>query len=517
MSYKRIAFIFSLTLLCGTGAFAEVRLPAVISDNMVLQHSRTMFIWGWAEPGENVSIEVSWQMFGISLTAGEDGRWMTKLRTPKAGGPFEMTVTGSNRITVKNILAGEVWVCSGQSNMQWPVKRSANAEQEVAAADYPDIWLFTVERKAAEQPQSDCVGNWTLCSPQTISDFSAVAYFFGRELHKELNVPVGLIHTSWGGTPAEAWTSRDTLESDPEFELILKRYADAVSRYPQAKKEYEQKLKEWEKASAEAEAEGSKPPQKPHPPMEPINPNWPSMLYNAMIAPLIPYDFQGAIWYQGESNVSRAYQYRKLFPAMIQNWRTDWIQRDFPFYYVQIAPLKSHQGVFSYEPLTAAELREAQLMTLSVPNTGMVVTMDIGNVNDIHPRNKQDVGGRLALWALAKTYNRDGIVYSGPICKSMRVEDNKTRLFFDHVGGGLAAKGGELALFTIAGDDKKFIEAKAVIDGDTIVVSSNKVKNPAAVRYAWSNAATPNLFNKEGLPASPFRTDDWPGITINKK
>ena len=305
------------------------------------------------------------------------------------------------------------------------------------------------------------------------------------------------------------------LESDPDFAPILKRYDDAVSRYPQARKEYEQKLAEWKQAVEKAKAEGTNPPRRPGAPFGPGSPYEPAGLYNAMIAPLIPYGIQGAIWYQGESNAGRAYQYRKLFPDMIKNWRQDWGEGQFPFLFVQLANFMKTRP----EPGDSAwaELREAQLMTLSLPNTGMAVIIDIGEADDIHPKNKQDVGKRLALWALAKTYGKD-IVYSGPIYKSMKVDDGKIILSFDHVGGGLIAKGDEqLKGFAIAGADRKFVWADAKIEGDTVVVSSENVSEPVAVRYAWADNPVCNLYNKEDLPASPFRTDDWPGVTAENK
>ncbi len=527
MSYKRIGFgkravlILSLVLLLvNVGAvFADVKLPAVISDNMVLQQGMEVPIWGWAEPGEKISVTFSKHGMGWGIIADKEGKWRFTIPEPKQGGPYELIFKGKNTITIKNIVVGEVWVCSGQSNMQMSVRSSATAEQEIAAADYPNIRLFTVERKVAEQPQSDCVGSWASCSPQTVPGFSAAAYYFGRKLHKELNVPVGLIHTSWGGTPAEAWTSKDVLESDVEFEPILKRYSDVVAKYPQAKREYEKKMNEWKKAvakaKAKAKAEGKKPPRRPRAPMGPVHPHSPAGLYNAMIAPLIPYGIQGAIWYQGESNAGRAYQYRKLFPAMIANWRNDWGQGDFSFLFVQLANFMA----VNPEPAESAwaELREAQLMTLALPKTGMAVIIDIGEANNIHPKNKQDVGKRLALWALAGSYGKK-LEYCGPIYKSMRVEGNKIILHFDHVGGGLVAGGGgPLKGFAIAGADRKFVWADAKIDGDTVVVSCDKVTRPAAVRYGWADNPVCNFYNKESLPASPFRTDDWPGITVDKK
>jgi sialate O-acetylesterase len=523
MSYKRnglnerTTLILSLVLLlAGAGAaLADVKLPSVIGDNMVLQQGEKVSIWGWADPDEEVMVGVSWNSMKWAVTADKDGKWSFKMSPPEVGGPYEMTLTGKNSITIKNILVGEVWVGSGQSNMQWAVNQSANAEQEIAAANYPKIRLFYVKRTVADKPQTDCEGKWVECSPETVPGFSAVAYYFGRYLHKELDVPVGLIHTSWGGTPAESWTRREALEAMPDCEPILKRYADAVAKYPQAMEEHKQKLAEWKEAAEKARAEGKNPPRRPWEPLGPGHPHAPSGLYNAMISPLIPYGIAGAIWYQGESNAGRAYQYRTLFGGMIKNWRDDWGVGKFPFLFVQLANFMKTKP----EPDESAwaELREAQTMTLGLPNTGMAVIIDIGEADDIHPKNKQDVGKRLALWALANTYGKK-LVYSGPIYKSMKVDGNSIVLSFDHVGGGLVAKGGEeLKGFAIAGADKKFVWADAKIDGDTIVVSSDKVAEPAAVRYAWADNPVCNLYNAEELPASPFRTDDWPGVTVDAR
>ena len=516
-TFCTLIFNLSLVLLLAGGgaALADVKLPAVIGDNMVLQQGGKVSIWGWADPGEEIMVGVSWNSMKWAVTADKDGKWSFKVNSPKAGGPYEMTLTGKNAINIKNILVGEVWVCSGQSNMQWSVQASNNAKEEIAEADYPKIRLFSVKRKVAETPQSDCEGNWSECSPETVPGFSAVGYFFGRELHKQLDVPVGLIHTSWGGTPAEAWTRREMLEANPDCAPILKRYDDAVARYPQAMEEHKEKLAKWKEAAEKARADGKKPPRRPGAPFGPGNPHAPAGLYNAMIAPLIPYGIQGAIWYQGESNAGRAYQYRTLFPDMIKNWRDDWGQGKFSFLFVQLANFMKVKP----EPDESAwaELREAQSMTLALPNTGMAVIIDIGEAADIHPKNKQDVGKRLALWPLAGTYGKK-LVYSGPIYKSMKVDGGSIILSFDHVGGGLVAKGDEqLKGFSIAGADRKFVWADAKIDGDTVVVSSNKVAEPAAVRYAWADNPVCNLYNQEELPASPFRTDDWPGVTVDAR
>lgn len=508
MNGKNILSIFLLAVVViGSSAIAEVRLPAVIGENMVLQQKSEAAIWGWANSGEKVTVKASWSDKRVRTTADADGKWKVAIGTPEAGGPYQLNIRGENKIRLGNILIGEVWVCSGQSNMQWTVSNSNNSEEEIANADYPDIRLFYVKREVAEAPKSDCEGEWAECSTETIPGFSAVAYFYGRKLHKDLKVPIGLIHTSWGGTPSEAWTRREILEANKDFKPICERYQTAVDNWEEIKKGYDKRIEDWKKAVEKAKAEGKKRPGFPHQPYGPGHSHSPAGLYNAMIAPLIPYTIKGAIWYQGESNAGRAYQYRTLFPAMIENWRDDWGLGVFPFYFVQIAP---YQG-------QTPEIRMAQLIAYrNTPNTGVIVTTDIGNVNDIHPRNKQDVGKRLGLWALANTYGCEDIVFSGPLYKEFKVEGDKVRVCFDFVGGGLVAKDGELTYFTIAEEGKDFVAAKAVIDGDCIVVSSNEVKKPVAVRFGWENSAEPNLFNKEGLPASPFRTDDRPGETFGK-
>lgn len=409
---------------------------------------------------------------------------------------------------------GEVWLCSGQSNMEMRVNKVTNAQEEIENADFPNIRLFTVKKMIGAVPQKDVTGKWSPCTPQAAGNFSAVAYFFGRHLHRTLNVPVGLINSSWSGTPAAAWTRKEYLESDPDFQPILDRYEQALMVYPEAKAKYEIEFKQWREAVEKAKMQGQPTsPRTVRPPRGPDHPHRPSGLYNGMIAPVAPYAIQGAIWYQGESNIGRAWQYRKLFSTMILNWRIDFQQGDFPFLFVQLASYDYGKT----NPLLCAELRQAQLRTLAYPNTGMAVTTDISEINDIHPHNKQDVGKRLALWALAETYGREDIVYSGPLYKSMQVENDKIRLTFDHVGSGLLAKEGPLTDFIIAGSDREFYEAVATIDQNTVLVHSEKVSDPVAVRFGWSDTAEPNLFNQEGLPASPFRTDDWPGVTFKAR
>ncbi|MFH1371949.1 MAG: sialate O-acetylesterase [Planctomycetota bacterium] len=515
MSKGRTIILLAMVMVLSSVLSADVRLPSVISDNMVLQQGMEVPIWGWADPCEHIVIK-----FGISSvawggTADANGNWMVKMEPGRPGGPYNMTIEGKNTITLKNILVGEVWVCSGQSNMEFPLNRAVNGKQEIAEANFPQIRLFTVGKKVSYTPMANCKGQWKVCDPRAAGGFSAVGYFFGRELYKQLDVPIGLIHTSWGGTPAESWMSREYLENDNNFKPILRRYEETSANYPELYKKYLESRDRYRRLAAKLRAEGKPVPPEPQAPVGPNHPYSPTGLFNGMILPIVPYGIRGAIWYQGESNAWRAYQYRTLFPAMIKNWREVWDEGVFPFLYVQLANWKAVRA----EPTQSdwAELREAQLMTLSAPNTGMAVTIDIGDANNIHPKNKQDVGKRLALWALTKTYGKD-IEYSGPLYLLMAVQGNEAILHFDHVGGGLVAKGGEpLKGFAIAGPDKKFVWADAKIEGDTVVVISDKVIEPVAVRYGWADNPVCNLYNKAGLPASSFRTDDWPGITDTRK
>ena len=503
------AMIACLVAISASAALSDIKLPAIIGDNMVLQQQMAVPIWGTAEPGERITVSTAGQ--SASTTASEDGRWGVKLKPMPAGGPFEMTISGKNTITLKNVMVGEVWVCSGQSNMQWALKDAANGKEEVANAANPNIRLFSVKLQVSDTPLQDTEGSWGECAPALAENFSATAYFFGRELQQKLGVAIGLINSSWGGTPCEAWTPRDVLAGDPEFTPILERWEKALRDYPVAQKEYEKALAQWREDEKKLKAEGRPVPWPPWPPCGPGHSSTPSGLYNAMISPIIPYGIRGAIWYQGEGNADRAYQYRKLFPAMIKSWRRDWKQGDFPFLFVQIAGW----GIIPADRTEWPELREAQSMTLRLKNTGMAVAVDT-NDGDIHPRNKQDIGKRLALNAQALVYGHK-IEYSGPVYKSMAVEVDSIRLLFGHTAGGLVAKGGRLKGFTIAGEDRKFATANARIEGRSVVVSSPEVKKPVAVRYAWTTNPECTLYNQAGLPASPFRTDDWPGATSGKR
>jgi len=504
----------SISLMLGVlDLHADVKLPKLIADGMVLQQGVKVNIWGSADPGEHVA--VSFQDQRASAVANGAGHWELKLGPFSPGGPFTLTISGKNALVLHDVLVGEVWVCSGQSNMEMPVAPAAggwslgvlNYQDEIARADYPTLRMFTVQHAVADKPQTDVQGSWVAAHGEAVGNFSAAAYFFGRDLQKALNVPVGLIHSSWGGTTAEAWTSRGTLESDSDFKSIIEDGTKLLSAYPKVFQDYDQRLAEWRNQSDKAEAEGAIIPPPPALPKDPrSDPARPSGLFNGMVMPLAPYTIRGVIWYQGESNSDRPFQYRKLFPAMIQDWRHAWGEGDFPFLYVQLANWGVHTLKWRWP-----ELREAQAMALSLPKTGMAVTIDIGDGSNIHPQNKQEVGSRLSLAAQGIAYGRD-VVFSGPTYESMAVEGGAIRLRFQHADGGLIAKSQSIinvSGFEVAGVDRKFVGADARIDGNTVVVSSGEVAHPVAVRYAWGMNPRPSIYNQEGLPASPFRTDEW--------
>ncbi|MBF9252861.1 9-O-acetylesterase [Pontibacter sp. 172403-2] len=663
-TYIRIALYLFIALCTGHKAFAKVELPAIFSDNMVLQQKTDAALWGKADKDKTIRISTSWNNKTYITQADADGNWKLKVATPAAGEKsYTITFDDGEPLTLKNVLIGEVWVCSGQSNMEMPLEgwgKIKNYKQEIANANYPNIRLLQVEKATSTVPLQDVKvenGGWQPCSPETVADFSAVAYFFGRNLYQNQHIPIGLIHTSWGGTIAEAWTSGASLKQMPAFLPAVEQMEKSPSDPAALKAQYQQQYKDWQQqllakdpgyANGKAawataavndaawktmqlpanwEAAGlpdfdgvvwfrksinlpagmagktltltlgpvddnditwfngveigrtegwdkprtytvpanlvkagenivtvrvvdaaggggiygapeqlklSAPGNKtialagdwkykvampasemPAMPQAPEGPNRPTVLYNAMIHPLIPYAIRGAIWYQGESNADRAYQYQQLFPLMIADWRKNWGQGDFPFYFVQLANFMD----VAAEPGESdwAELREAQLKTLTSPNTGMAVAIDIGEAADIHPKNKQEVGRRLALIARAKVYGEQ-ISFSGPIFQSYKTEGNKIRISFQHTDGGLKVKDGTaLKGFAIAGADKKFYWADARIEGNDVVVSSPKVPVPVAVRYDWANNPVGNLYNGAGLPASPFRTDSWPGVTVAKQ
>jgi sialate O-acetylesterase len=655
-------------------ATQPLQLNSLFADHMVLQRDRPVAVWGTATPGERLTVSVAGK--SAQTKAGGEGKWSLELPALSAGGPYELTVRGEGREKIfRDVMVGEVWIGSGQSNMEWPVSLAVQPQEEVASANFPDIRLFTVPKRGSGEPVDDVPGDWSVCSPETVGSFSAVLYFFGRHLHKTLGVPIGLIHTSWGGTPVEAWTSRSALRAEPASRRLVERDEHSEmgpTDVEQAKRELQRAFAEWEEnvyhkdtgnegvgrgwadgkfddiawktmelpcvwqsaglsfngavwfrrqvdvpaawagkeltlslgavddfdttyfnggkiggigketpnfwvtprvyrvpgnlvkagknfiavrvfdrggqggfagvsnqmALSRADGESiplagpwryqvekeipllelAKLPPAPQPPRMPDDPWFSSSLFHGMLHPLIPYTIRGATWYQGESNANRAEQYRGIFSAMITDWRQRW-GWDFPFLFVQLAN-------WTYpvpEPIDSewAELREAQALALRLPNTGMAVAIDVGDAADIHPRNKQEVGRRLALAAEATVYGREKVVYSGPHFRSAKVEGNRIRLSFDHVDGGLVAqpRRGDKTLrgFAIAGEDRKFVWAEAAIDGGDILVSSPTIARPVAVRYAWhANPDPANLYNAAGLPASPFRTDTWPMITAGK-
>jgi len=467
-------------LLCTAPCMADVRLPKILGSNMVLQRESTVKIWGWADPAEVVKLDGDWLPRTVAVKADADGKWLISVRTGRAGEPHSITIVGNNKIKLENILFGEVWIASGQSNMEMPLVKVSgaytgikDAAREVVAANYPEMRLFQVGNFSSKEPLDDVESGismygippaackWQACTPETVPHFSSAAYFFARELHKQLQVPIGIIDSSWGGTQAEAWTPAAGLK-----QLGYTAELEQAANLPQK-----------------------------------ANQKIPTRLYNGMIHPLRNFKIKGVVWYQGEGNSWKADKYGKLFSTMITQWRESFGD-EFAFYFVQISP-------FSYGKTNAAYLRAAQFETMALPRTGMAVTMDIGNLTDIHPKNKQEVGRRLALWALAKDYGRP-VTYSGPIYESCAFKNGQARLKFDHVGSGLATRDGKApSHFEIAGDDKVFHPATAVIEGNELIVSSREVATPKAVRFAFTSDATPNLINKEGLPASSFRTDRW--------
>jgi sialate O-acetylesterase len=495
-------------------ARGDVKVPAIFGSQMVLQRDQKDRVWGWAEPGEDVTVKIAGQSH--STKAGGDGSWQVELDPMPAGGPHTLAIEGKNKLEFDQVLVGEVWICSGQSNMQWSVAAAKDADLEIATAKYPLIRLISVPNVGTQEPQKDFRGRWQPCQPDTVGRFSAVGYFFGRRLHQVLDVPVGLINDAWGGSACEAWIRRDILAADEKYGPLLKRWDRLEKNLPQAKAEYESRLAEWTKAAAKARADGKEPPRRPANPEDQMRGNSrPGNIYNGVLKPTIGYGIRGAIWYQGESNAGRAYQYRDMFPLMIKSWRDEWGQGDFSFYWVQLADYQAEVP----EPRDSmwAELREAQTMTMKLPKTGEAVIIDVGDAHDIHPTNKQDVANRLARWALARDYGVK-IAAQSPTYAAMEKHGNKIVLKFKEVGRGLkTADVAEARGFAIAGDDHKFVWAKAKIVGPAAIeVWSDNVSEPAAVRYAWADNPVCNIYSAEGLPLTPFRTDDFPALTVNK-
>ena len=456
---KKIFLFCVILFVIIQAGHSNISMPEVFSDNMVLQQNSEVLFRGWAKSNEKVTIKASWSEKEFSTQTGNQGTWKILIKTPGAGGPYTISVNGYNELIFNNVLIGEVWLCSGQSNMEWSASSGIiNGEQEIKEADFPQIRLITVFHSSSHHPQDHFTGEWTECTPESMRTFSAIGYFFARKLHKELGVPVGIINTSWGGTPAETWMPEEVIRKDD----FLSEAAARLKAVP------------W-------------------------GPNEPGRIYNSMIHPLISFRIAGVLWYQGENNTLNAYAYEKLLSGLIESWRNNW-GYEFPFYFAQIAPYRYGR------PFEGVEIMDAQRRVLKMPNTGMVVLNDIGDTLDIHPKNKQDVGLRFANIALNRHYQKDDIEDSGPLYKNYQIEKSKVIITFDN-SEGLHAKGKKLTNFEIAGDDKLFYPAEAVIKDEKVIVSSKKVRAPVLVRFAWSNTATPNLFNEAVLPASCFITD----------
>ncbi|MFT7642764.1 MAG: sialate O-acetylesterase [Pirellulaceae bacterium] len=513
-----IALVVTELIMSGGIVQADITLPSMIGNHMVLQRDAKVPIWGWAKPGERISVVIDRQRH--ATTAGGDGSWRVDLTPLQVGEPRKMRITGNNEIELTDILVGEVWVCSGQSNMGMTVKSSWNSDLEIAAADYPQIRLVTVGNQGSQNPQKDFDGNWEICSSETVGEFSAVGYFFGRNLHQQLRVPIGLIDNAWGGSACEAWIRRDLLKANPLYEPLLLRWAatEATFDLDTEMDKYEKKVANWQEAVAKAKAAGEPIPNRPRPPRNPLTgQHRPANLFNGRIAPIVPYGIRGAVWYQGETNAGRAFQYRDMFPLMIKNWRDAWGQGDFPFYWVQLADFKPEVA----EPGESewAELREAQTISMKkVQNSGQAVIIDLGEGNDIHPKNKQEVASRLARWALARDYKLK-IDYHSPQQETMQVDAGKCMVSFGHVGGGLRTiDSNEVKGFALAGADRKWYWASAKIAGkDKVEVWSDQVPEPIAVRYGWADNPVCNLYSTAGLPVTPFRSDVWPGLTFDAK
>jgi len=467
MSKNFIIYSFVIIITVGIvkkeSIFAQVRLPSVISDHMVLQQKSNIKLWGWASPAEKIYLTPSWSNVTDSVIADNNARWQINVNTPPAGGPYSIIIKAINTIILNDVMIGEVWLCSGQSNMDWSYNYGIKEiAQEFGTCKNNSIRFYTVSKTTSPYPQDNCHGEWVICDSNTLKSFSAVGYYFGREINKELKVPVGLINASWPGTAAEVWTPADTILND----MVLKKASEKLIEYQR-----------WPVKAGYA--------------------------YNAMIAPLSSFSIAGVIWYQGESNVMQAASYTRLFNAMISSWRKAW-NKNFPFYYVQIAPYK-----YKYKN-TAALLREAQSKSALMPGVGMVVITDlVDNLKDIHPQNKKDVGIRLAKWALSENYKLNGLTYKSPVFKDFVIIENKMIITFNFIGKGIECRGNKVNELYISGKNGVFYPADSKIENNKLVVWNDNVKNPVAVRYAFGNTACGNLFNVEGLPVAPFRTDNW--------
>jgi sialate O-acetylesterase len=503
-------FVLSgINILCAVTVFADVRLPAIFSDKMVLQQKAKVTVWGWADAGEKITVTPSWRMEkSFNAKADASGNWKIIMPTPSAGGPYLLKIKGNNVIELKDVLVGEVWVCSGQSNMVFSLKSSKNAKAEIAVANFPSIRYFSIKRQYGPQEFKDAPGSqWEKTSSETAGSFSVVAYYFAKKINQQLNVPIGIVYTAWGGTPAEAWIPKNVLQKDTDLFLYLDRWKKIQDNVEKDSVAYHIAFDEWEKNKASNTS--LKKPAEPQTLFYFKRP-WrePGVLFNGMINPLIPYTIKGVLWFQGESNVAYANEYYHLFSSMINNWRSRWnnsgTQKELPFYFVQITP-------FAYSNMNAAAtLREAQYQVMQqVPHTGMVVTIDVGEMKDQHFKNKKEVGERLALIALAKDYGNK-IIFKGPEIKNGFTEKDKVIIefessFSDLNVGGDTLKGFEIGYHSSPGDSIVFVNAQAKLNGNKVIVWNDKVMEPVEVRYAWLLAGEANLFNKKGLPAFPFR------------
>jgi sialate O-acetylesterase len=512
-------FYAAMVSLFSVAGFAEnqtdlnagVCLPGVFSDHMVLQRDQENPIWGTDRPSQKIEISIARKR--VSTVADGQGNWRAKLPSLPAGGPHTLNVAGSSTVTFKNVLVGEVWFCSGQSNMQWPVEQSYGAEVEIAAANYPQIRLLTVKQLGTNVPQDNIEGRWQVCSPETVPPFSAVGYYYGQLLHQALGVPVGLIDNSWGGSTAEAWISRSALEASGDYSEMLEMWDEQVANFdPVEFEDYKKRYKAW------ADGGYKGPVMEWHRTVHPINGQiTPANIYNGMVHPLKGYGIRGVIWYQGESNRARAAQYQRLFPFLVEEWRKEWNQGDFPFYWVQLADFGNE--VDNPADDEWAELREAQTLSMDVlSNAGQAVIIDVGEGRDIHPRNKKTVANRLARWPLANDYRFD-MACQSPRYKAKEVVGNKVRITLDHVSteGLWSFDTHDVIGFSIAGEDRNFVWAKArIVDHKIVEVWSDAVAAPLAVRYGWAQNPKLNLFDRNGLPVTPFRTDDWPMVTAGR-
>ena len=489
-------------LLVPSIAGAELKLANIFSDHMVVQQKMPIKVWGWTKPGHEVTVTLADK--SATSKAGDDGRFDASLPAVDAGGPYTLEVKADETRTINDVLVGEVWICSGQSNMQWNVGSATDPDLERLAAKHPKIRMINFPQVGTQEPVlTHDDRKWQVCTPETVNGFSAVGYFFGRQLHDTIDVPIGMINNAWGGSACEAWINRDVLNADPQFAPLMERWAADEQRFNELSTKADLSDEEKKMLQNMKGRMGGN--------------SRPANIYNGVLKSHLGYTIRGAIWYQGESNAGRAYQYRELFPLMISNWRQEWGQGDFPFYWVQLADFKAEKN----EPADSdwAELREAQTMTMAkLPHTGEAVIIDIGEGKDIHPKNKVDVGRRLARWALANEYGI-AVPFHSPQYKSMEKQGNKVILTFNHVNGGWRPFDVNTPVgFTIAGEDKKFVKADAMILKDgRIEVSSSAVAEPASVRYAWADNPICNMYDGAGLPMTPFRTDDWPGVTVNNK